>query len=97
MSQIHYDAISEKHGPVHVQTGWDPTLQHFHVTVWAEEEEEDVIVDDMLRARPPTKVAETLMMLLAEDIPVPKCLPDMLSAHQFNNEGNTIITIEYIQ
>lgn len=96
MSQIHYDAVSEKHGPVHVQTGWEPTLRYFHVTVWTEEVE-DVVVDEMLRDHPPIMVTEVLTMLRDEDIPVPECLPIMLAEHQLKNEGNTIVTVECLQ
>ena len=94
MSQIHYDTTSPKHGEVHVQTGWDPTMRGFHVTVWTNDEIEDVVVDEMLEPHMPVTITRVIEMLNDEQIPVPECLPIMLAEHQLKNEGNTIVTVE---
>ena len=97
MSQIHYDIVSDVHGRVHVQTGWDHMLRKYHLTVWANNEDEEIIIDDLMEPEPLESTTNVIALLNRENIGVPECLPHLLATHKLKNLGNIIETVECIE
>lgn len=91
MSQIHYACISKKHGPIQVQTGWDPRTTRYHLTVWRFGDDEP-IVDDLLMHRM-EKHAEIISAMRENDIPVPETVDFLLWTHNMLRVQNVIVRL----
>ena len=91
MSQILYDTLSEKYGPVHVQTGWDRQTQSYHLTVWRIGKQEPIFDD--CGYWPQLSLVPLIALFQIEQIPLPDQVLELLYRHGQLNAGNEIVRI----